>query len=93
MTPDKPEKPYAPETLRVHAGGRPEEAFRSLTTPVYLTSTFRLEDSGGKGPYYYSRYANPTRTSPRRPSCCTSSTPARTSSRPETSTAARITSS
>ena len=62
MAAKKNDKPLAPETLCVHAGGHPDSAWHSLSTPIYMTSTFRLEDSGLKGKYFYTRMSNPTRT-------------------------------
>ncbi|MGE4159655.1 MAG: PLP-dependent aspartate aminotransferase family protein [Planctomycetota bacterium] len=50
------------ETQCIHGGLFPEEQFGSLSTPVYLTSTFVLEGVGKDKGYDYSRTGNPTRT-------------------------------
>jgi cystathionine gamma-lyase len=43
-------------------GQEPDPATGSVTTPVYLTSTFQQPGPGKEGKYVYSRTANPTRT-------------------------------
>ena len=50
-----------PETLCAHAGSGSDAEFHSLSTPVYMTSTFALKDTGEVGPYFYTREGNPTR--------------------------------
>jgi len=50
-------------TRAVHAGQRPDPTTGAVMTPVYQTSTYAQESPGViKGPYDYSRSANPTRT-------------------------------
>jgi len=49
------------ETLAIHAGERPDEAFGAISVPIYQTSTFVFEDVGKTRGYDYSRTANPTR--------------------------------
>ena len=49
-------------TLAVH-GGFKDESHKSVTYPVYLSSTFIQPDSEHFQPYAYSRSANPTRAS------------------------------
>ncbi|MCH8027188.1 MAG: PLP-dependent transferase [candidate division Zixibacteria bacterium] len=49
------------ETQAVHAGQVPEDATRSITTPIYLSSTYRMEFPGDESGYVYSRWSNPTR--------------------------------
>ena len=50
-------------TRCVHAGQRPDPTTGAVTMPVYMTSTYAQESPGKfKGPYDYSRSANPTRT-------------------------------
>ncbi|MCH7946299.1 MAG: PLP-dependent transferase [candidate division Zixibacteria bacterium] len=49
------------ETQAVHAGQVPEDATRSITTPIYPSSTYRMEFPGDESGYVYSRWSNPTR--------------------------------
>src|SRR6266540_5178559 len=49
-------------TRAIHVGQEPDPATGSVTTPVYLTSTFQQSEPGREGNYVYSRTANPTRT-------------------------------
>ncbi len=49
-------------TRAIHAGQEPDPATGSVTTPVYLTSTFQQPGPGKEGKYVYSRTANPTRS-------------------------------
>ena len=58
---EKGKPPVKPETLCAHAGSGSDAEFHSLSTPVYLTSTFALKESGEVGPYFYTREGNPTR--------------------------------
>ncbi len=37
------------ETLAIHAGERPDEAFGAISVPIYQTSTFAFEDVGKTG--------------------------------------------
>ena len=50
-----------PVTRLVHAGQEIDRAYRSITTPIYQTSTFRFEDVGATSGYEYTRLGNPTR--------------------------------
>ncbi len=50
-----------PVTRLVHAGQDIDRAYRSVTTPIYQTSTFRFEDVERAGGYEYTRLGNPTR--------------------------------
>ena len=49
------------ETRAVHAGQVPEDATRSITIPIYPSSTYRMEFPGDESGYVYSRWSNPTR--------------------------------
>ena len=49
------------ETVALHAGQRPEEAYGAVSVPIYQTSTFAFSDIGCTKGYDYSRTANPTR--------------------------------
>ncbi|MFG0327094.1 MAG: cystathionine gamma-synthase [Phycisphaerales bacterium JB037] len=50
-------------TLAIHGGQRPDPTTGAVITPVYQTSTYAQSSPGVfKGPYDYSRSANPTRT-------------------------------
>ncbi|MCC6660606.1 MAG: cystathionine gamma-synthase [Phycisphaerales bacterium] len=50
-------------TLAIHAGQEPDPTTGAIMTPIYQTSTYAQESPGViKGPYDYSRSANPTRT-------------------------------
>lgn len=50
------------DTRAVHAGQSPDPVTGSITTPVYLTATYVLEEIGKDRGYQYSRTNNPTRT-------------------------------
>lgn len=50
-----------PVTRLVHAGQDIDRAYRSITPPIYQTSTFRFEDVGATSGYEYTRLGNPTR--------------------------------
>ncbi len=50
-----------PITRIVHAGQELDEAFNSITAPLYQTSVFRYEGLGESKGYQYSRASNPTR--------------------------------
>ena len=43
------------ETQAVHAGQVPEDATHSITTPIYPSSTYRMEFPGDESGYVYSR--------------------------------------
>lgn len=49
------------ETSSIHSGERPDRAYGSIGTPIYLTSNFAFKDIGKNKGYDYSRTANPTR--------------------------------
>src|SRR5206468_9080241 len=49
------------ETRAIHAGQEPDPATGSVTTPVYLTSTYVQDEVGVHKGYDYSRVQNPTR--------------------------------
>ena len=51
------------ETRCIHAGQAPDPTTGAIMTPIYQTSTYAQASPGVfKGPYDYSRSANPTRT-------------------------------
>jgi cystathionine gamma-synthase len=50
-----------PVTRIVHAGQETDAAYRSVTLPIYQTSTFRFTDVGENAGFEYSRIGNPTR--------------------------------
>lgn len=50
-----------PVTRIVHAGQETDTAYRSVTAPIYQTSTFRFADVGVNAGFEYSRIGNPTR--------------------------------
>jgi len=49
------------ETKAIHAGQVPEDGTRSVTTPIFPSSTYRVEFPGDESGYVYSRWMNPTR--------------------------------
>ena len=49
------------ETLAVHRGVDKDGAYRSVTTPIYPTSTFAFDRVGVNRGYDYTRSGNPTR--------------------------------
>ena len=49
------------ETRAVHSGRVPEDGANSVTTPIYPSSTYRVEFPGDESGYVYSRWSNPTR--------------------------------
>jgi cystathionine beta-lyase/cystathionine gamma-synthase len=51
-----------PSTNAVHAGDEPEPRTGAVNTPVHLSTTFWFPQlpGGGKAPYIYSRYENPS---------------------------------
>lgn len=51
-----------PVTRIVHAGQETDTAYRSVTAPIYQTSTFRFTDVGVHAGFEYSRIGNPTRS-------------------------------
>lgn len=51
-------------TRAIHAGQEPDAATGAVSTPIYMTSTFKQDGVGGlRGGHDYSRSINPTRTS------------------------------
>jgi cystathionine gamma-synthase len=48
-------------TKLAHAGHAADEAYNSVTSPIYQTSSFRFESVGKTTGYEYSRLGNPTR--------------------------------
>ncbi|HEY4575226.1 MAG TPA: PLP-dependent aspartate aminotransferase family protein [Thermoanaerobaculia bacterium] len=50
------------ETLALHAGAFPDPATGALLTPIYQSTTYRMEAVGRDKGYTYSRTANPTVT-------------------------------
>lgn len=51
-------------TRAIHAGQEPDALTGAVSTPIYMTSTFKQDGVGGlRGGYDYSRSVNPTRTS------------------------------
>ncbi|HUU42221.1 MAG TPA: PLP-dependent aspartate aminotransferase family protein [Planctomycetota bacterium] len=56
-----PDHPPSLETLCAHAGSSRDEAFGSVTTPIYMTSTFTLDETGREREFHYTRMGNPTR--------------------------------
>jgi cystathionine gamma-synthase len=51
----------SPETIAAANGIGEDTAFGSLTSPLYLSSSFRFPGFDRPGPYKYSRAGNPTR--------------------------------
>lgn len=49
------------ETRAIHAGRVPEDGTGGVTTPIYPSSTYRVEYPGDESGYVYSRWKNPTR--------------------------------
>ncbi len=49
------------ETRAIHAGRVAEDMTGSVTTPIFPSSTYRVEYPGDNSGYVYSRSANPTR--------------------------------
>lgn len=49
------------ETRAIEAGRVPEDGTGSVTTPIFLSSTYRVGYPGDESGYVYSRTANPTR--------------------------------
>ncbi len=50
------------DTKVVHAGQFPDEVSGAITTPIYQTATYVLDEIGKDKGYQYSRTNNPTRT-------------------------------
>ena len=49
------------ETEAVHVGVDKDEAYNSVTTPIYMSSSFRFEAVGELPRFHYTRAGNPTR--------------------------------
>ena len=54
-------KPKSPQTIAASNGIAGDAAFRAVTPPLYLTSTFAFDGFEREGAYAYTRQANPTR--------------------------------
>ena len=54
--------PRGPSTTSVHAGEEPDPRTGAINVPVHLSTTFWYPElpDGGKAPYIYSRYDNPS---------------------------------
>lgn len=52
---------YAAATRAVHTGVYKDAQYRSVTTPIYTTSTFAFDGVSGLPPFDYTRSGNPTR--------------------------------
>lgn len=52
---------HAPETIAARHGTATDTAFRAVTPPLHLSTTFAHDGWGGKGRFDYARTANPTR--------------------------------
>ena len=50
-----------PETIAARHGAATDTAFRAVTPPLHLSTTFAHDGWGGKGRFDYARTANPTR--------------------------------
>jgi cystathionine gamma-lyase len=48
-------------TRAIHLGRVPEDATGSVSTPIFLSSTYRMKFPGDDSGYVYSRWSNPTR--------------------------------
>lgn len=51
----------APETIAARHGAASDAAYRAVTPPLHLSTTFAHDGWGGKGRFDYARTANPTR--------------------------------
>jgi len=51
----------APETIAARHGAASDTAYRAVTPPLHLSTTFAHDGWGGKGRFDYARTANPTR--------------------------------
>jgi len=49
------------ETKAIHSGTIPEDKTGAVTTPIHLSSTYKVEFPGDNTGYVYSRSSNPTR--------------------------------
>lgn len=58
MAKDKPKKI---ETRAIHSGLVPEDGTNSVTTGIFVSSTFKVGYPGDESGYVYSRWSNPTR--------------------------------
>jgi cystathionine gamma-lyase len=48
-------------TRAIHLGRVPEDATGAVSTPIFLSSTYRMKFPGDDSGYVYSRWSNPTR--------------------------------
>lgn len=49
------------ETRAIHLGQIPEDKTGAVTTPIHMSSTYRMDFPGDGSGYVYSRWSNPTR--------------------------------
>lgn len=49
------------ETMAIHSGRIPEDGAKSVTTPIFPTTTFREDFPGDESGHVYARWSNPTR--------------------------------
>lgn len=59
MTDDFKNKKF--ETRAIHSGQIPEDGTKSVTTPIFPTTTFREDFPGDESGHVYARWSNPTR--------------------------------
>jgi cystathionine gamma-synthase len=52
---------HAPETIAARHGAASDPAWRAVTPPLHLSTTFAHDGWGGKGRFDYARTGNPTR--------------------------------
>ncbi|MEK7774487.1 MAG: PLP-dependent aspartate aminotransferase family protein [Candidatus Zixiibacteriota bacterium] len=50
------------ETRAIHAGRVPEDETGGVSTPIHLSTTYRVKFPGDESGYVYSRWMNPTRS-------------------------------
>jgi cystathionine beta-lyase/cystathionine gamma-synthase len=49
-------------TQAIHVGQAPDPQTGAVSVPIYQTSTYAQPVEGGKGPHFYGRASNPTRS-------------------------------
>lgn len=49
-------------TQAIHVGQAPDPQSGAVTVPIYQTSTYAQPTDGGRGPHFYARASNPTRS-------------------------------
>ncbi|AIE82751.1 trans-sulfuration enzyme family protein [Actinotignum schaalii] len=54
---------FATRVVNDYSASRPDDQYRAVIPPIYLTSTFEQPTDGSAGPYGYQRSSNPTRGS------------------------------